>query len=134
MNPLVLNEAGTVLYVANTTSNSVSVVDTGTNAVLTTIAVGLDPASLAVRPTANELWVSNHVSDTVSIIDIAPGSPTENSVIDTIQALNADGVTEFDEPVGIAFTPSRRQGVRGALLAQPDRRDQSGDARHHRAH
>ena len=106
VNPLVLNEAGTVLYVANTTSNSVSVVDTGTNAVLTTIAVGLDPASLAVRPTANELWVSNHVSDTVSIIDIAPGSPTENSVIDTIQALNADGVTEFDEPVGIAFTPA----------------------------
>jgi YVTN family beta-propeller protein len=106
VNPLVLNEAGTVLYVANTTSNSVSVVDTGTNAVLTTIAVGLDPASLAVRPTANELWVSNHVSDTVSIIDIAPGSPTENRVIDTIQALNADGVTEFDEPVGIAFTPA----------------------------
>ena len=106
VNPLVLNEAGTRLYVANTTSNSVSVIDTSTSFGIVTTAVGLDPVSLAVRPTANELWVSNHVSDTVSIIDIAPGSPTENRVIDTIQALNADGVTEFDEPVGIAFTPT----------------------------
>jgi len=106
VNPLVLNEAGTRLYVANTTSNSVSVIDTSTNTLIVTTAVGLDPVSLAVRPTANELWVSNHISDTVSIIDIAPGSPTENRVIDTIQALNANGVTEFDEPVGIAFTPA----------------------------
>src|SRR4030095_9631026 len=33
-------------------------------------------------------------------------SPTENRVIDTIQELDADGVTTFDEPVGIAFTPT----------------------------
>lgn len=105
VNPIVLNESGNRLYVANTTSNSVSVVDTFNNFTIATIEVGLEPVSLAVRPTANELWVSNHVSDTVSIVDIVPGSPTENRIVDTVQALDADGVTTFDEPVGIAFTP-----------------------------
>ncbi len=105
VNPIVLNEAGTRLYVANTTSNSVSVVDTFNNFAIATIEVGLEPSSLAVRPGANELWVSNHVSDSVSVIDIGPGSPTENRVIDTIQSVDAQGVTLFDEPVGIAFTP-----------------------------
>jgi YVTN family beta-propeller protein len=64
----------------------------------------VEPAALAIRPGANELWVSNHVSDTVSVIDIAPGSPTRNQVIDTIQSIDAQGVTAFDEPLGIAFT------------------------------
>ena len=111
VNPIVLNAAGTRLYVANTTSNTVSVVDTASNLVVAIIEVGLDPVSLALRPGAsNELWVSNHVSDSVSIIDVAPGSATENRVVDTIQALDADGATLFDEPVGIAFTTD---GVKG---------------------
>ncbi|RIL06421.1 MAG: hypothetical protein DCC71_06840 [Proteobacteria bacterium] len=104
VNPIVLNDAGTRLYVANTTSNSVSVVNPSNQITLATVEVGHDPVSLAVRPGGAELWVSNHVSDSVSVIDIAPGSPTENRVIDTVQAFDADGVTTFDEPVGIAFT------------------------------
>ncbi len=110
VNPIVLNAAGTRLYVANTTSNTVSVVDTFNNFTIATIEVGLEPVSLAVRPVASELWVSNHLSDSVSIVDIAVGSPTENRIIDTIQALDADGVTSFDEPVGIAFTPDGAKG------------------------
>ncbi|RIL06420.1 MAG: hypothetical protein DCC71_06835 [Proteobacteria bacterium] len=104
VDPIALNEAGTRLYVANTTSNNVSVTNTLNHLPLATLEVGVDPVTLAVRPGANELWVSNHVSDTVSIVDIAPGSPTENRVIDTIQSLDAQGATRFDEPSGIAFT------------------------------
>jgi YVTN family beta-propeller protein len=102
--PLVPNAAGTRLYVANTTSNSVSVIDTFNNFLVALVDVGVDPVTVAIRPGANELWVSNHVSDTVSVIDIAPGSPTENRVIDTLQDVDAQGVTQFDEPTGIAFT------------------------------
>ncbi len=105
VNPIVLNATGTRLYVANTTSNSVTIVDLVNNYPIGEVEVGLDPSSLAVRPFAGELWVSNHVSDSVTVIDIAPGSPTENRVIDTIQSVDAQGVTLFDEPVGIAFTP-----------------------------
>jgi YVTN family beta-propeller protein len=106
VNPIVLNAAGTRLYVANTTSNSVSVIDPVSTVLLATIEVGVDPVALALRPGANELWVSNHVSDTVSIVDVTPGGPTENRVVDTVQSLDADGATTFDEPVGIAFTTS----------------------------
>jgi YVTN family beta-propeller protein len=66
--------------------------------------VGVDPVSVALRPGGTELWVSNHVSDTVSVIDADPSSPTHDRVIDTIQAIDANGVTQFDEPVGIAFS------------------------------
>ena len=104
VDPIVLNQAGTRLYVANTAANQVVVIDTASNTPVATIEVGLDPVSLAIRPGETELWVSNHVSDSVSIIDIAPGGPTENRVIDTVQAFDADGATLFDEPVGIAFT------------------------------
>jgi YVTN family beta-propeller protein len=108
--PIVLNAAGTRLYVANTTSNTVSVIDTAGPTLLALVEVGVEPVSLALRPVANELWVSNHVSDTVSVVDVAPGSPTENRVVDTLQELDADGVTGFDEPVGIAFTTDGAKG------------------------
>jgi YVTN family beta-propeller protein len=103
-NPIVLNATGTRLYVANTTSHTVSVINPSTNVLILPIEVGVDPVSLAIRPGANELWVSNHVSDSVSVIDIAPGSPTENRVVDTVQSIDAQGATQFDAPVGIAFT------------------------------
>jgi len=103
VNPIVLDANGR-LYTANTTGNSVGVLDTSSFFPVGQVTVGVDPVSLAIRPGANELWVSNHVSDSVSVIDIAPGSPTRNHVIDTIQSVDAQGVTAFDEPVGIAFT------------------------------
>jgi YVTN family beta-propeller protein len=105
VDPIVLDPVGGRLYVVSTTSNRVHSLDPANPLFGFVIEVGQDPASLAIRPGAGELWVSNHVSDTVSIIDIAAGSPTLNTVIDTIQAIDADGVTTFDEPLGIAFTP-----------------------------
>jgi YVTN family beta-propeller protein len=103
VNPIVLDGVGR-LYVANTTSNSIDVIETSTLAGVAYIETGLEPAALAIRPGGNELGVSNHLSDTVQEIDIAPASPTRNRVIDTIQSINAQGVTSFDEPLGIAFT------------------------------
>ncbi|MBM4058046.1 MAG: hypothetical protein FJ275_07415, partial [Planctomycetes bacterium] len=32
-----------------------------------------------------EVWVANHVSDSVSVIDTAPGSPTRFRVVATVQ-------------------------------------------------
>jgi len=104
VNPIVLDPAGDRLYVANTNGNMIGVFGIPSHLPLGLIETGLDPAALAIRPGASELWVSDHVSDTVQVIDIAPGSPTRNRVVDTIQALDAQGVSSFDEPLGIAFT------------------------------
>nr|MDJ0867460.1 hypothetical protein [Myxococcota bacterium] len=101
--PLALSADGARLYVANTTSNSVSEVNTASGFQLAQIEVGLEPVSVAVRPGADEVWVSNHVSDSVSVIDVDAASPSFRRVVATVQS-TAGGATDFDEPVGIAFT------------------------------
>ena len=68
------------------------------------IPVGVDPVSVAVRPDGKEVWVANHVSDSVSVIDSDPASPTHLHVVATVQEFDAKTkATRFDEPVGIAF-------------------------------
>ncbi len=103
-NPIALD--GDMLYVANTTSNSISVVNTATqNIVENQLRVGLDPVGVAVRPDAPEVWVANHISDSISVIDANPASPSYLQILRTIQSLTGGtaGSTAFDEPVGIAF-------------------------------
>lgn len=65
-------------------SNTVSVIDTATNAVIATIPVGTNPIGVAVSPNNTTVYVGNHGNNTVSVINAAT-----NTVINTI-------------PVGIA--------------------------------
>jgi len=100
------------LYVANTPGDTLDVVDTGAGQVTARIAVGIDPVSVAVRPDGKEVWVSNHLSDTVSVVDVDPASPTRHQVVATVTAWSDDGwVTDFDEPVGIAFASNAKAYV-----------------------
>lgn len=100
------------LYVVNTPGDTLDVIDTASGTVTTRIPVGIDPVSVAVRPDGKEVWVSNHVSDTVSVIDVDAASPTRHQVIATVTAWSDDGwVTEFDEPVGIAFASNAKAYV-----------------------
>ncbi len=110
-NPIALTPNGSFVFVANTTSNSVEVLQTSTNSFFRRIDVGMEPVSVAVRPDGLEVWVANHVSDSVSVIDSNPASPTYLNVIRTIQNLNANGSTNFDEPVGIAFASNSKAYV-----------------------
>ena len=74
--------------------------------------MGIDPVSLAVRPDGKEVWVSNHVSDSVSVIDNDSASPTFLHVIATVQDFDAKTkATRFDEPVGIAFAGNEKAYV-----------------------
>ena len=76
------------------------------------IHVGVDPVSLAVRPDGQEIWVSNHISDSVSVIDADPASLSFQQVIATIQDIDPDTFsTQFDEPTGIAFANDRKAYV-----------------------
>ncbi|HVP31815.1 MAG TPA: hypothetical protein VMW35_21915 [Myxococcota bacterium] len=122
-NPLALSADGTRLYVANTTSGSLSIVDVSSPAApveLEKIKVGMDPVGVAVRPKIdpadpNEdelVFVTNHISDSVSVV-----SRTRGEVVQTIEAFDADGVTTTDEPVGIAFASPYRAFV---SLDQPN--------------
>src|SRR5690606_20996635 len=95
---------GSRLYVADTLAGTVEVIDLALRLPVASIAVGIDPVALALRPGGAELWVANHVSDSVSVIDVDPASPTRWTVVEVVQDLDpATGATRFDEPVGIAF-------------------------------
>ena len=108
--PIVVS--GGSVFVVNTPADTVDVIDTSNNAIVTRVNVGIDPVGLAVRPDGREVWVANHVSDSVSVIDTDPTNPTYLHVIATVQ--NFDPVTRstrFDEPVGIAFASSDKAYV-----------------------
>jgi len=116
-NPIVLSANGSTLYVANTTSNTVSVINTNNLSSGAQVAVGVEPVSLALKPDGTQLWVSNHVSDSVSVVDVNPASPTYLTVVQTVQDI-VNGVSQFDEPVGVAFASNSKAYV--ALSSRND--------------
>lgn len=108
--PIVVS--GGLVYAANTPHGTVDILDPQTRQTVRRVAVGIEPVGLAVRPDGRELWVANHVSDSLSIIDLAVDSPTRWVVIDTLQDIDAKTkATRFDEPVGIAFASNEKAYV-----------------------
>ncbi|MFM7590678.1 MAG: hypothetical protein ACKO85_02695, partial [Isosphaeraceae bacterium] len=100
--PIAINKG--LVYVTNTPADTVDVIDSSGKKVISRIHVGVNPAGLAIRPGGRELWVANHVSDSVSIIDIDPASPLRFADVATIQEIDPKTrSTRFDEPVGIVF-------------------------------
>ena len=104
--------SGGLVFVVNTPSDTVDVIDTGLRAVVTRVNVGIDPVGIAVRPDGKQVWVANHVSDSVSVIDTDLSSPTYLQVIATIQEFDPKTrATRFDEPVGVAFAGNSKAYV-----------------------
>ncbi|AKB25522.1 collagen triple helix repeat domain protein [Methanosarcina sp. MTP4] len=67
------------LYITNSESNNVSVINTSTNNVTATVPVGNCPWGVAVAPDGKKVYVVNHRGDNVSVIDTAT-----NKVIATV--------------------------------------------------
>jgi YVTN family beta-propeller protein len=57
------------VYVSNGIDGSVMAIDTATNAVSATIAVGKRPWNMALTPDGTRLYVANGRSNSVSVID-----------------------------------------------------------------
>ena len=95
---------GDRVYVANTPAGTLDVIDADARAVVARVRVGVEPVGVGVRPDGREAWVSNQVSDSVSVVDLDPASPTHLCAVATVQEFDADRCsTRFDEPAGIAF-------------------------------
>jgi DNA-binding beta-propeller fold protein YncE len=82
--PLALSPDGTHLFAANTPDNRLEIFDVATDGSLLprtaatyathTVPVGLEPVAVAAR-TNTEVWVVNHLSDSVSIVDLSGSQP-----------------------------------------------------------
>jgi YVTN family beta-propeller protein len=86
---------GTHLFVANQGDNTVSVIDTGTNTLVSTlpntIAVGSSPSYLAVNAAGTRVFVVNSASNNVSVIDT-----TTDTVIATPAVGTSPNFAYFD--------------------------------------
>ena len=90
---LVASPSGSLVYVTNRTSGTVSVIRTSDNTVVgAPITVGSQPESITVNATGTRVYVANYGSNNVSVIDTTTSTP---KVIATI-AVGAN-------PRGIAF-------------------------------
>src|SRR2546428_355692 len=69
--PLALSPDGTHLFAVNTPDNRLEVftVGSGTLTHVSSVPVGLEPVAVAARSNT-EVWVVNHLSDSISIIDV----------------------------------------------------------------
>lgn len=82
----------------NTDSGAVSVVDTSTGLIVTTVAVGSSPAGVAVDANTNVVYVSNARDNTVSVIDGAT-----NQVVSTVPVGTAPGMIAVDATTHTAY-------------------------------
>ena len=75
--PLVLTPDGSTLLAVNTPDNHLEVFDVTAGGLTHrhSIAVGMEPVAVAARNNT-EIWVVNHLSDSVSIVDLAATPPT----------------------------------------------------------
>lgn len=62
-------QAESYAYVCHPATDSVSVVDVSTNAIVATFAVGTTPSGIAVSPHGSLVYVANFGEDTVSVVD-----------------------------------------------------------------
>jgi len=75
--PLALSPDGSRLFAINTPDNRLEIFDVDVSGNLTAAAsvpVGMEPIAVAAR-TNDEVWVVNHLSDSVSIVDVASSPP-----------------------------------------------------------
>jgi len=74
--PLALSPDGGQLFAVNTPDNTLEIFDvSGAGLVAVgTVPVGMEPVAVAAR-TNTEVWVVNHLSDSVSIVDLAATPP-----------------------------------------------------------
>ncbi|MGR9108815.1 MAG: YncE family protein [Gammaproteobacteria bacterium] len=93
--PITLSPDGRYLFALNTPDNRLEIfrINARTLIPVNSVQVGLEPVSLAFRPQAHEAWVVNHLSDSVSVVDVS--NPTQARVIRTLWV--------GDEPRDIVF-------------------------------
>ena len=95
--PLEITPDGTRLLAVNTADDRLEVfaLTSGTPVHVDSIPVGLDPVSVCAR-NDGEAWVVNHVSDSVSVVDLASGNVRTTLATD-------------DEPCDVVFAGTPRR-------------------------
>jgi sugar lactone lactonase YvrE len=116
--PLAMSPSGSRLFAVNTPDNRLEVFQVGGSGLihLTSVPVGLEPVAVAAR-NEDEVWVVNHLSDSVSIVSLATDPPR---VVRTLMVGDEPRDIVFAGPGRRrAFITTARRGQMSALQMQP---------------
>jgi YVTN family beta-propeller protein len=151
-----VNPVTNKIYVANQSSNTVTVIDGATNST-TTVNAGNAPFAVAVNPVTNKIYVANYFSDNVTVMDgstnstatiIAGGRPAAvvvNLVTNKIYVANQtgndvtviDGLTNSTATINAGNSPffdRCEPGDESDLRRQLWQRQRDRDRRSHQLH
>jgi DNA-binding beta-propeller fold protein YncE len=114
--PLALSPSGKLLFAANTPDNRLEIFAVTSNGpvAIGSVSVGSEPVAIAAR-TDNEVWVVNHLSDSVSIVNVNGG----------LAAYVARTLHVGDEPRDIVFAGANKNL---AFITTAHRGQNTGDA------
>jgi YVTN family beta-propeller protein len=84
---------GNYIYVVNSGTDNVSVIQTSDNTVIATVAVGNQPADVTALPNNQFVYVTNEISNSVSVIQTS-----DNTIVSTIPV--------GQNPIGISALPN----------------------------
>ena len=115
--PLALAPDGSRLFAVNTPDNRLEIfaVAAGSLTHIGAVPVGMEPVAVAVRPDGNQVWVVNHLSDSVSIVDLTLTPPR---VVRTL--LVGDEPRDIVFAAGRAFITTAHRGQNTPLQATID--------------
>lgn len=110
------------IYVANSGSGNVSVVDGRTDAVVATVPVGDLPYTIALNRPANKVYVSRTFSDVTVIIDGKTNTPTtvKAGVGDAVAAESLDNATYMTSFESLGVTVFDGKNDRSSKIETPN--------------
>jgi YVTN family beta-propeller protein len=117
---------GNLVYVTNNESGTVSVYNTQTLDVESTVTVGTGPTGIAVSPDGARVYVANRGSNSVSVFDALTGTEATNSPLDlsgmamapTAVAINPLGTTAYVSNVTASPVVVEVGGMRTLTIAR----------------
>ncbi len=118
--PLAQSPDGTRLFAINTPDNRLEIFDVGAGTLthVGSVPVGLEPVAVAAR-TDTEVWVVNHLSDSVSVVDVTTSASAH--VVRTLLVGDEPRDIVFAGPGGTqAFITTAHRGQNTPLQATID--------------
>jgi YVTN family beta-propeller protein len=107
--PIAMSADERLVWVVNPDVDTVSVIDTGTNRVVGTIAVGDEPQSVALDPANRYAYVANAAESTVSVIRISSPDPAAFKARVDRRVGRGGKLTTGAEPWNIVASPDGRR-------------------------
>jgi YVTN family beta-propeller protein len=96
------------IFVTNSQSNNVTIIDTASNTLIGTLNVGNWPYGIAVDPSSNKVYVGNHTDRTISILECEPTSvETTTELLPKEYALHQNYPNPFNPETIVEYALSK---------------------------